>query len=550
VSVETPEGWAVATISDITEYLSRGKQPKYVSHSSLPVINQRAIRWFGLQNEYLKYVDPAQFDQWEPERFIRSGDILWNSTGTGTLGRACLVTHRDLDSPKVVDSHVTIVRPYQAAIDPRFLFAWIQSSEVQENIASLATGATNQIELSRATIASIRIPIAPLNEQKRIADKLDALLARVNACRDRLDRVSLILDRFRQSVLAAAISGEITEDWREEGFDIDPGTNLLKKTSFTLVTSEDDLPLLPNNWTWVALGDYAQCSRGRFSARPRNDPTYFKGSHPFIQIGDLPSGGGLITAHRQTLNDKGLEVSKKFPKGTVVIAIVGATIGNTGILGYDMCLTDSMIALETGDEVSNQYVELFLRHRKEHIRQTSYAGGGQPNIKLEVLKPYPLALPPLQEQYEIVRRVESLFAYADRLEERYWNAYNQVEQLIPALLDKAFRGELVPQDPSNEPATVLLNRIRAGRAAQPIKPKRVLTDRKPTMTKMTKEFVKEVIHQLPKDRFSFDELRENLPDDYDALRDILFTLLSEVEPSIMQVFDQEAKVMHFVKGRR
>lgn len=210
---ELPPGWAMTTISDITEYLSRGKQPKYTNYSTLPVINQKSIRWFGIQDEYLKYVDPVQFEQWEPERFIQSGDILWNSTGRGTLGRASLVKQRDLEPPKVVDSHVTIVRPNQALIDPRFLFSWIQSSEVQKNIASLATGATNQIELGRGVIASIKVPIAPLDEQKRIADKLHTLFARIDACRDRLERVSHILERFRQAVITAAISGELTDDW-------------------------------------------------------------------------------------------------------------------------------------------------------------------------------------------------------------------------------------------------------------------------------------------------------------------------------------------------
>lgn len=84
----------------------------------------------------------------------------------------------------------------------------------KEKITSLATGATNQIELSRATIASMRIPIAPLNEQKRIADKLDALLARVKVCRDRLEKIPRILEDFRQSVIAAAISRKLTEDLR------------------------------------------------------------------------------------------------------------------------------------------------------------------------------------------------------------------------------------------------------------------------------------------------------------------------------------------------
>ncbi|MEM6614433.1 MAG: hypothetical protein AAF652_19730 [Cyanobacteria bacterium P01_C01_bin.72] len=79
---ELPSGWAIATISDVTEYLSRGKQPKYADHSSLPVINQRAIQWSGIHDEYLKYVDPTQFDRWGTERFIQAGDILWHSTGS------------------------------------------------------------------------------------------------------------------------------------------------------------------------------------------------------------------------------------------------------------------------------------------------------------------------------------------------------------------------------------------------------------------------------------------------------------------------------------
>jgi type I restriction enzyme S subunit len=90
-------------------------------------------------------------------------------------------------------------------------------------------------------------------------------------------------------------------------------------------------------------------------------------------------------------------------------------------------------------------------------------------IDLSMFKSFPIPLPPLEEQHEIVRRVETLFAYADRLEARYTAARAQVERLIPALLAKAFRGELVPQDPNDEPAAVLLARLRAAREAAPIK---------------------------------------------------------------------------------
>jgi type I restriction enzyme S subunit len=171
-----------------------------------------------------------------------------------------------------------------------------------------------------------------------------------------------------------------------------------------------------------------------------------------------------LPPHNQTLNDNGFAVSKRFPKGTVVIAIVGATIGNTGILAYDMCFTDSMVGIETGNDFGNRFVELFLRHRKEDIRQLSYAGGGQPNIKLETLNPYPLALPSLTEQQEIVRRVDTLFNFADQIEARYNKARAYVDKLSQSILAKAFRGELVEQDPNDEPASVLLERIRQQRA--------------------------------------------------------------------------------------
>ena len=430
-------------------------------------------------------------------------------------------------------------------IDKTFVEYWWRHKA--KYIQSLGTGTTVQ-GIRLEAIRSLSIHVPPLNEQKHIADKLDTLLTRVDTCRSRLERIPLILKRFRQAVLAAATSGQFTEDWREENFDIEPATNLVKQKRFTLAASDDNLPLLPDNWEWVALGNYAQCSRGRFSVRPRNDPAYFNGEHPFIQIGNLPSEGGWITAHKQTLNEKGLAVSKKFPKGTVVIAIVGATIGNTGILAYDMCFTDSMVGIDSGDEISNRYIELFLRHRKEEIRQTSYAGGGQPNIKLQVLNPYPLALPPLAEQHEIVCRVEVLFAYADRLEARYQAARTQVERLTPALLAKAFRGELVSQDSNDEPASMMLERIRAQRATQPSKPKRSPASRKQTMTKMTEESVKEAIRQLPNDKFSFDELRENLPGDYESLKNILFKFLSEAEPSLTQTFDRDERTMCFVRA--
>jgi type I restriction enzyme S subunit len=219
---------------------------------------------------------------------------------------------------------------------------------------------------------------------------------------------------------------------------------LLKRNEYK-IAGEIELPDLPESWIWCALGNYADCSRGRFSIRPRNDPRYYGGKYPFIQIGDLPREGGYINKHSQTLNDLGLAISKMFPKGTVAIAIVGATIANTGILGYDMCFPDSMVGIETGDEIRNRYCELFLRYKKYDIRQEAYSSGGQPNIKLQTLNPLPIAIAPAEEQIEVVKRVEHQLHTIDEFLEKHQHIKGYSDKLDQSILAKAFRGELVSQ---------------------------------------------------------------------------------------------------------
>jgi type I restriction enzyme S subunit len=336
---------------------------------------------------------------------------------------------------------------YQLAFNTKFL------NYLGEN----CTG-TMYPTVSEEFIENYKINLSPLAEQHRIVAKLDAIIQKVESNKQRLEKIPKLLKRFRQSVLAAAVSGKLTEDWRNKN-DIE---NIFEiSDQFEINETYKELHELPKNWQWIALGNYAKCNRGRFSIRPRNDPRYFGGDIPFIQIGDLPKEGGFVSSHTQTLNEDGLNVSKMFSKNTLVIAIVGATIGNTGILAYDMCFTDSLVGINRGDLDLNLYIDYYLRIEKENFRQLSYAGGGQPNIKLELLNAYPFPLAPLEEQKEIVRRVEQLFAFAHKLETRYIKAKAMMDKLAQSILAKAFRGELVPQNPNDEPASKLLERIKA-----------------------------------------------------------------------------------------
>ena len=397
-------------------------------------------------------------------KFLEPGDILVARLPK-PLGRACIFP---LKGKYVTVVDVAIIRIDNKVVSSKWLTYIINSPQINSTILGYATGTTRQ-RISRRNLAKISFPLPPLPEQHRIVAKLDALMARVAVLEAGLARIPQLLADFRQSVLSKAVTGELTREWREgkelEAVEID---NVENKEQYSLI----EFPDLESSWTIAALGNYAECSRGKFTARPRNDPKYFSGTYPFMQIGDLPRNGGYTSQYSKTLNEKGISVSKSFPRNTVVIAIVGATIGNTGILTREMYFPDSLIGINTSNAISNYYVEYFLRVVKNGLREISYAGGGQPNIKIPTIKNLLISLPSIEEQAEIVRRVESLFAQADAIEERYAALKQKVETLPQAILAKAFRGELVPQLPEDGDARELLAEIRGMREEGIVKSKK------------------------------------------------------------------------------
>jgi type I restriction enzyme, S subunit len=293
--------------------------------------------------------------------------------------------------------------------------------------------------INRQDAYKAKIPLAPLNEQKRIADKLDRLLARVDACRERCDRIPLILKRFRQSVLAAATSGELTEDWRED-----------QNISFH----------------WQATDVQSVAIVGTGSTPLRSNSSYYTDDgvpwvtsaatgQPFVNSASEFVTEAAITAHRL----------KIYPVRTLLVAMYGEgkTRGQVTELAIEATINQACAAVIVDESVvMKEYVKFALQANYLEMRELA-EGGNQPNLNLSKIKEFPLCLPPFEEQQEIIHRVKTLFAYADRLEARYKTARAQIDRLTPALLDKAFQGELVPQDPNDEHASVLLERIQASR---------------------------------------------------------------------------------------
>jgi len=378
------------------------------------------------------------------------GSVLFAKVGEALrLNRRAIVHARGL-----ADNNVMGFKAGDG-LDDKFIFYFLQT----QDLASLSRSTTIP-SIRKGDVECVPIKLPPPPEQKRIALKLDSLLSQVNIIKARIDAVFALIRNFRNSTLAAAVSGRVTA---KPG--ASPEVPLHLQSPLVFFKSEE--VTAPGNWRWEKLVDVATLESGH---TPRKSvPAYWEGGTvPWISLQDIRAADGKeIFSTKFMPTELGIENSsaRLLPKGTVCFSR-DISVGFVTMMGQSMATTQHFANWICGDELHPKYLMYAFMAGREHLLKSGQ-GSTVKTIYMPALKELRIMLPPLEEQVEIVRRVEQLFAIADQLEAKVATAKQRIDALTQSILAKAFRGELVPQDPNDEPASVLLERIRAQRAAAP-----------------------------------------------------------------------------------
>lgn len=260
-----------------------------------------------------------------------------------------------------------------------------------------------QPNISQAYVRDIDIPTPPVTKQKRIVEKLDALLARIDTAIEHLQESVALADALYASELNSVFSSE------------------------------------NNEWPIRELNEVAEVARGKSKHRPRNDKSLFGGEYPFIQTGDVRNAQKYITTFSATYNEKGLQQSKLWPKDTICLTIA-ANIGDVAILGMDACFPDSVVGISSS-ELETDYLYYFLTTLQQQLDSKANAAA-QKNINLKILSEIKIPVPTPEDQKNIVKQINEIDRLAVNIKTEISEKITKMQQLKASILDSAFKGEL------------------------------------------------------------------------------------------------------------
>lgn len=489
---DLPFGWTEVSLRAVTTKLVDGSHnPPAKQEAGVPMLSARNIDRGNVVFDDFRYISREAFAVEDRRTNIRPNDVLL--TIVGAIGRAAVVPNV---APFAVQRSVAVLGPQ--GIIPALLAWQLNAPSAQRWLDKNAKG-TAQRGIYLGSLGELSVVVPPLLEQRRIVAKLDALTERSRRAKAALDAIPALIEKFKQSVLAAAFRGDLTADWRAAHPDVEPASELLarirverrrrweeaelaKLTAKGKAPTDDrwkaryeepepvdasELPELPRGWAWACLEAATDAARGipyGIVLTGEHDA----GGVPTVRCGDIKNFNVQLAELKRVRSSVAAEFARTALTGGEVLIAIRGTVGATAVAGPEMSgfnISREIAMLPVLRGVDARFVMYALAAPAAQARlYDEVKGVAQSGINLSDLRGLPIAVAPLSEQLVIVQRVEDALKATARVAAAHREGSSSLGRVDQAILAKAFRGELVPQDPSDEPASVLLERIRAERA--------------------------------------------------------------------------------------
>ena len=384
IDISNEAGWPARTLERMCSLISRGTAPVYVENSEVLAIGQRCVTSLGFDPAFARSHSSRAMDNvLKPE----IGDVLLNSTGTGTIGRSCV-----FDSPKnfIVDGHVTLLRSAPNQFRGEWLDAVLRSSWGQNHLERFCyAGSTNQVELSRTELAGTSLPVPSIDEQNafvRILNTLDAAIR----------KTELIVRKLKQ------VKQGLLHDLLTRGVDANGELRLGYEAAPQLYQASS-LGWIPKEWNVKQLQEVGEAVTG--TTPPAIDPHAWGSGIPFITPSEIVDDRPVANSERQ-VSARGLKYIRMLPAKTVVVVCIGSTIGKVGITATMSCTNQQINAVLPYAGLHPEYLFLAIRM---HIGQLRGLAGLQavPIVNKTSFESIFVPVAPLAEQIEIAKRLDN-----------------------------------------------------------------------------------------------------------------------------------------------
>ena len=486
-----PRGWVETTIRGVTDGNIESSGPSgdgtftYVDISSID--NRRKCI---VEPKILPVTDAPS----RAKQRLRRDDTVVSMTRPNL--NAVAFIRPELDG-SIGSTGLQVLRPLQ--INPGWLYYLVQTTVFVEQMSALVQGALYPAVRPK-DILDYEIPLAPRPEQDRIVAEIEKQFTRLDAATASLQQVRTKLDRYRASILRAACEGRLVPTEAElasaQKRNYEPAARLIErilaerqvrweqeqlkkmrdrgeepkndkwKSRYQLPAQPDTsgLPPLPEGWAWSSLGQLFDVHVGATPSRAK--PEYWNGDIPWVSSGEVAFC--RIAATKECITELGLKNSSTtvHPLGTVLLGMIGEgkTRGQAAILDISACNNQNSAAIRVSDSgLPPEYVYRFLESQYESTRNAG-SGNNQPALNKSIVQSLLFPVPPEPEQQRIVTELEARISVTEELGRLIAKSLLRAARLRQSILKRAFAGQLVTQDPSDEPSSVLLDRIRAERA--------------------------------------------------------------------------------------